>query len=339
VTTLFHIRLDSSSTAARARADDRLSDPLDEVPERDWRGTADLYVPRPVLCCMRGLGELAVVSELPTVVVDLFGLLTQLGDPWFLLGALALLYTVGDRFGVDRRTVGFVFATAFVALGVTLALKSAFALPRPPGALEDGYGFPSGHALGATAVWVTAALVLDVGQRRTRLALAGSVVPLVALSRVVIGVHYVVDVVVGFVVGVAVIGVAFAVGPRRDDGTFSHAATERVFVVAGVAAVAAFAVSATSDTFLTVGAVFGGWAGWRLVEPVVTVDSSAPMSSSRGTAVTAVGLPVVLAGLLAVTAVAEATAVPGLLAVAGAGVCVAVLFALPRAAQRLSRHG
>ena len=285
---------------------------------------------------MRGLGELAVVSDLPTVVVDLFGVLTQLGDPWFLLGALAVLYAVGDRLGVDRREVGFVFATAFVALGVTLALKSAFALPRPPGALADGYGFPSGHALGATVVWGTGALVLDAGRRRTRLALAGSVISLVALSRVVIGVHYVVDVVVGFVIGVVLIGIAFAVGPRRGGDVFSHAATERVFAVAGVAAVAAFAVSATSDTFLTVGAVFGGWLGWRLVEPVVAADSPASMPSPRRTAVSALGLPGVLGGLLAVTVAAESAMIPGLLSLGGAGVCVAFLFALPRVARRLA---
>jgi membrane-associated phospholipid phosphatase len=285
---------------------------------------------------MRGLGELAVASDLPPVVVDLFGLLTRLGDPWLMLGTLAVLYVAGDRFGVDRHAVGFVFATALVALGVTLALKSAFALPRPPGALEDGYGFPSGHALGATVVWGAAAFALDAGRRRTRLAVAGSVVPLVALSRVVIGVHYLADVVVGLGVGVAVVGVAVAVGPRRGDDAFSHAATERVFVVAGAAAVAAVAVSATSETFLTAGAVFGGWVGWRLVEPVLVADSPTPLSSPRGTAVGALGLPGVLGGLLAVSVATEAAMIPGLLAVGVAGVCVAFLFALPRVARRLA---
>jgi membrane-associated phospholipid phosphatase len=287
---------------------------------------------------MRGLGELAVVSGLPPVVVDLFGLLTRLGDPWVFLGTLAVLYAVADRLGLDRRAVGFVFATAFVALGVTLALKSAFALPRPPGALETGYGFPSGHALGTTVVWGTAAVVIDAGRRRTRLAFAGVVVLLVALSRVVIGVHYLVDVVVGTVVGVAVIGVALAlaVGPRRGgDDALSHATVDRVFALAAVSALVALAVSDTPDTLLTVGAALGGWLGWRLVEPTITAGSPEPTLSRHGTAVNVVGLPGVLGGLLAVDVAAEAATIPDLLAVGAAGVCVALMFTLPRLAEWL----
>jgi membrane-associated phospholipid phosphatase len=282
---------------------------------------------------MRGLGELAVVSEFPPFVVELFGLLTRLGDPWLLLGGLALLYAISDRLSLDRRRVGFVFATAFVALGVTLALKSAFALPRPPGAGTDGYGFPSGHALGSTVVWGTAALALDAGRRRLRLAVAGVVIPVVAASRVVIGVHYLVDVVVGTIVGVAVVGVVFVAVWRDCTEAPTHAAVDRVFALAAGAALVALFVSNSTDTLLTVGATLGGWVGWRIVEPAV-----APPASSlppRGTALTVVGLPVVLGGLLAVAGAAEAAAIPGLLTMGLAGCCVALLFVLPRVAERL----
>jgi hypothetical protein len=285
---------------------------------------------------MRGLGELAVVSGLPPVVVDAFGVLTRLGDPWILLGTLAVLYVVADRLGLDRRAVGFVFATAFVALGVTLALKSAFALPRPAGALEAGYGFPSGHALGTTVVWGTAALVLDATRRRIRLALAGVVVLLVALSRVVIGVHYLVDVVVGIVVGIAVAGVALSLALGSwsgGDGTLTHAAVDRVFAVAAVIALVALVVRATPDTLLTVGAAVGGWVGWRLVEPTIPAGSPAPTPSRRGTAVNVVGLSGVLGGLLVVDVAAEAATIPDVLTIGAAGVCVALLFSLPRLAN------
>ncbi|WP_318567996.1 phosphatase PAP2 family protein [Salinigranum marinum] len=282
---------------------------------------------------MRGLGELAVVAEFPPVVVELFGLLTRLGDPWALLGGLALLYAVADRIGLDRRRVGFVFATAFVALGVTLALKSTFALPRPPGALEDGYGFPSGHALGATVVWGTAAVALDVGRRRRRLALAASVVPVVAASRVVIGVHYLVDVVVGTAVGLALVGVVLAATWRDRGQPPTHAAVDRVFAIAAAAALVALFLSGSVNTLLTVGGALGGWVGWRAVEP--TVASVGPSLSPRGTAVATVGLPVVLGGLLSVGAAAEASAIPDLLTMGLAGGCVGLLFVLPRVAARL----
>jgi membrane-associated phospholipid phosphatase len=299
---------------------------------------------------MRGLGELAVVSDLPPWVVDLFGLLTHLGDPWVVLGALAFAYAVADRAALDRRRVASVLAAGFVALGVTLALKSAFALPRPPGALEEGFGFPSGHALGATVVWGLGVALLDVGPRRRRLLLASVVVLAVAASRVVIGVHYLVDVVAGVAVGVGVVGLVLAlVGPdsgRLDhrirpgpDRAVSYAAVDRVFALAAAAAAVAFAVSAvtgvgtTTETLLTVGASLGGWWGWRLVEPAV--GTRRPPLPLRGTVVAVVGLPVVLGGLLAVDTAADAAAVPDPVAAAVAGSCVALLIALPRVADRL----
>jgi hypothetical protein len=299
---------------------------------------------------MRGLGELDVVSGLPPVVVDLFGVLTRLGDPWLLLGALALLYAVADRLALDRRRVALVFAAAFVALGVTLALKAAFALPRPPGAAAEGYGFPSGHALGTTVVWGTAAVVIDVGRRRLRTTVAAVVVLLVAASRVVIGVHYLVDVVVGVGAGLAVVGVALAVGvgrlPRLTRSTrdaaggvtverMSHADVDRVFALAAGVGLVALLLRASPDTLLTAGAALGGWWGWRIVEPTVGVDTHGSYVPLGGTVVSVAGLPIVLGGLLTADVVAEAGATPALLTMGIAGVFVALLFALPRLAVRL----
>jgi membrane-associated phospholipid phosphatase len=280
---------------------------------------------------MRGLGALDVVSGLPPVVVDLFGLLTRLGDPWLLLGVLATLYAASDRVGLDRRRVGFVLATAFLALGVTLALKSAFALPRPPGALEEGYGFPSGHALGSTVVWGTAALALDAGHRRVRLAVAGSVVPLVAVSRVVIGVHYLVDVVVGVALGLVLVALVFATLWRDPATPPTHTAVDRVFALAASAALAALVLSSSVNTLLTVGATLGGWVGWRVVEP--TVASVGTPLSPRGTVFALAGLPAVLGGLLALDAAAATATIPDTLTMGLAGGCVALLFALPRLAR------
>jgi chloramphenicol 3-O-phosphotransferase len=299
---------------------------------------------------MRGLGELAVVSGLPPVVVDLFGVLTRLGDPWLLLGALALLYAVADRLALDRRRVGLVFAAAFLALGVTLALKAAFALPRPPGATAEGYGFPSGHALGTTVVWGTAAVILDVGRRRRRTAVAAVVVLLVAASRVVIGVHYLVDVVVGVGVGLAVVGVALAVGVGRlprltrstrrggggvAGGRVSHADVDRVFALAAGVGLVALLLRVSPDTLLTAGATLGGWSGWRVAEPTVDADAHGSSVPLGGTAVSVAGLPIVLGGLLTADVIAEAAATPGLLTMGIAGVFVALLFALPRLAVRV----
>ncbi|WP_175416354.1 phosphatase PAP2 family protein [Natrinema versiforme] len=91
------------------------------------------------------------------------------------------------------------------AIGLTTVLKSAIGLTRPPGAAIGGYGFPSGHALGATVAYGLAADRLEIGSRRARVAVATIVVGTVAASRVVIGVHYPIDVVAGLLLGLGVL--------------------------------------------------------------------------------------------------------------------------------------
>jgi len=166
---------------------------------------------------------------------------------------------------------------AYVAfIGV---LKNAFRLPRPPGAgvaptlgwiptvLEPvfadiatghGPGFPSGHALGTTMVWGGVALVLERGARRTRLAVAGGVVALVSLSRLVLGVHYAVDVVVGAAIGLLALGALYWLTDRgRDPG--------RVLLFAVVAGIVGLFMGITFDSVTALGGALGAWVTWRAV--------------------------------------------------------------------------
>ena len=99
----------------------------------------------------RGVGETAVVETIPDAVVDLFRLLTYLGDPVTLLVVVAAGYLFADHLGLASTRMATVIGLAIGGLALTLALKGLFALPRPPGAAEMGYGFPSGHALGVAA--------------------------------------------------------------------------------------------------------------------------------------------------------------------------------------------
>jgi undecaprenyl-diphosphatase len=96
-------------------------------------------------------------------------------------------------------------------LGSEAGVKVLVARPRPalvhPVALASGYSFPSGHAGGSTAVYGVLALVVVAGVARwARLMLATGtalLVGAVAMSRVLLGVHYPSDVAAGVALGLA----------------------------------------------------------------------------------------------------------------------------------------
>lgn len=91
------------------------------------------------------------------------------------------------------------------------AVKVLVARPRPtlvdPVASASGYSFPSGHAGGSAAVYGALMLVgVGVVARWARLSLvtgAAVLVGAVAVSRVLLGVHYPSDVAAGVVLGLA----------------------------------------------------------------------------------------------------------------------------------------
>jgi membrane-associated phospholipid phosphatase len=80
------------------------------------------------------------------------------------------------------------------------------------------YSFPSGHALGSTAVYVTLALLVSrqLSRRRDRILLVGAGVLLAGLigfSRLYLGAHYLTDVVAGWAGG---LGCAFLAAWVQD---------------------------------------------------------------------------------------------------------------------------
>ena len=128
-----------------------------------------------------------------------------------------LIVAVGGACDAKRRCLPRATAAAALAVGtaallVTL-LKDLFDRARPPvadpgvnpiGLVPDSASFPSGHSATAFAAAVAVALVYPrLG--RPLLALAA----VVAVSRVYLGVHYVLDVAAGTLLGIAV-GIAAA---------------------------------------------------------------------------------------------------------------------------------
>ncbi|UWG48922.1 Membrane-associated phospholipid phosphatase [Halanaeroarchaeum sp. HSR-CO] len=211
---------------------------------------------------MRGQGVAAAISQsVPETVVPILVVVTGLGDPVFVAVLAVAVYWLGPQYGLlDRRAGATVLATTFFALALTLFLKYGFAMPRPPADVmlipEDGMGFPSGHATGATATYAALAVYLKRWSRTNRYGLAGVLVVVVALSRVFLGVHYFVDVVAGIVVGLLALAAVRWVASEQLTIAFAMSVP---------VALAGTLLAGTAETALQVGVVSGGAIGWWLV--------------------------------------------------------------------------
>ncbi|EMA69967.1 phosphatase PAP2 family protein [Halorubrum distributum] len=304
----------------------------------------------------RGVGEFAVVDALPEFVVVAFAAVTHLADPWFLFALLAVGYWfASDRTaGSPRRAGATAIAAVTCAYAATALGKAWFAVARPPGAmppadvptwlpallsgwyeaqvLSDGFGFPSGHATGGAAAYLAVALLYDrFWTDRARYLAAGAVAVAVAASRVIIEVHYLVDVLAGLAVGAGTVAVALwlAGDPRFRRSADSAAAAgptgalnpAPAFLLAAVVSTGSLAVAVAGghtgevvEAGIGIATGAGGAVGWRLVdgdEPAVPVRVAVPALVVTG------GLWVgayALAGTLPVTLVATTAAVVAVVA-------------------------
>lgn len=210
-----------------------------------------------------GVGEL-IREAVPAWLIPAFVVLTELGNVGVFLSLFALDYWFGDR---ERGAHAIGLAVAGMAL--ITALKALFVAPRPPEEVNvipiSGYSFPSGHALGATIAYGILAFDLEVGTARLRYAAAALVVGLVALSRVVLGVHFVRDVVAGVAIGIAFLAVAI---------TLTGRVPRLGFLLAVGLGVVAFAISgASQDGVAVLGAALGAALAWEALDATPAVDS------------------------------------------------------------------
>jgi undecaprenyl-diphosphatase len=136
--------------------------------------------------------------------------LTALGSVPVL--TLAVLLVMG-LLALERRSamLALVFAAGVGALLLTTFLKDLFHRPRPEIVpwltAAQGPSFPSGHALGSAAVYVTMAALLARTSSRPAVKayfLACGLVAtlLIGASRVYLGVHYPTDVLGGWTIGI-----------------------------------------------------------------------------------------------------------------------------------------
>ncbi|ABM80656.1 phosphatase PAP2 family protein [Hyperthermus butylicus] len=151
-----------------------------------------------------------------------------------------LIYTLGPS-GFGLRLV----ASLVSVSSIVVALKVGLGMPRPPRehwlVEASGPGFPSGHAALSTAFW----LVIAFYTRSPVLTAVGVLhVAAVSYSRVVLGVHYPVDVVGGILVAVALCVLCMLFWRRLDTLEYVSLAAAASTPLAGYAA-------ATSPTYMS----------------------------------------------------------------------------------------
>lgn len=151
--------------------------------------------------------DLARDSRLLVGVAKVVSFLGIPGWYYLIVGAGAMYFWRKGR----SRVAAYLVVTNVVGGLINFAVKQAVGRPRPrldePVAEALGESFPSGHAMASTVGYGTLLLAfMPILPRRWRVpAVVGYFVwvALMALSRVVLGVHYVSDVVGGFVLGLA----------------------------------------------------------------------------------------------------------------------------------------
>ncbi len=207
----------------------------------------------------------AINDALPGLVVDALSILTVLGDGAVLAGVAVLLYWFGAE--EDRHQRAMVLAILVGTLALVGGLKGIFEVPRPLYVADPAFDFgpetypgwstPSAHAMGAAAVYGVLAVVMDTGRRWQRYLAAGVLMVTISLSRVVLGLHYVGDVILGTALGLVLVAIAVTITSRS---------VTPMFALSLLIATIAYALGSREFTTMAIGASLGGLIVWSLVE-------------------------------------------------------------------------
>lgn len=154
----------------------------------------------------------AVIAELQREVsqgtLQTFAIITRLGDP----EVLSVIVVAGCLVFALRRKWFTLYMWLLATAGggaLVLLLKATFARARPfhehGFAVATGWSFPSGHTSGATLVYGMLGYLLVGSTPRAwhiPIAIVGSaVVVFVGFSRLILQVHYLTDVLAGYLIG------------------------------------------------------------------------------------------------------------------------------------------
>ena len=156
------------------------------------------------------LSKALYVPQERTILSLIMKVFAHSGDSWFWLAGLFIVWLFSS--GEWRERTVFLGVGLVIMAAAVILLKFTIRRPRPEGEwgtiyrITDPHSFPSGHAARSAAL---AVMGLGMGPAWFGIALA-IWAPLVGLSRVALGVHYLSDAIAGWLVGVSMGLIALA---------------------------------------------------------------------------------------------------------------------------------
>ncbi len=141
---------------------------------------------------------------------------TFLGREEFYLAFMPLIFWCFNKsLGIDLSLL-LIFSS-----GIDNWAKGLFKQPRPYWVQKSlmldtdvSFGIPSGHAMNAVSLWGYLALIWRSAWRSLLSSLLVAIVLLISLSRIYLGVHFLTDVLAGWLLGLALIWAYFKLKPR-----------------------------------------------------------------------------------------------------------------------------
>jgi len=151
-----------------------------------------------------GLGLNEDFYSSSSTIRSIFKAITYLGEPIVFIVMVAVFYIIYDKRFAKNLALSLVFTVYLNEF-----FKDIFMDPRPAtnvgaaGLEETSYGFPSGHTQSAIGTW--GYIGYDFRKRLYIVIILGIIMFLVAISRMIVGVHDLQDVIGGFSIGLIVL--------------------------------------------------------------------------------------------------------------------------------------
>jgi membrane-associated phospholipid phosphatase len=192
---------------------------------------------------------------------QLFPLITMLGEDYFFMAMVALIYWCINK-GFGYR-LGFAYLSNGV---INSAIKETFQVPRPfqrdttlrvlRPETAGGYSFPSGHTQCSASFWTSMMIAI----KSKWIYIAGTIlIILVGISRMYLGVHTPQDVLVG-----AVIGVAWVFVSNKMFDYAEKTGRKTIFLVFIIPAIIGMFIFRTIDYYKVAGTVISFYIGYLI---------------------------------------------------------------------------